>query len=478
MNPFRVARRMRCPNSLRLLLLASALALSMPAAPAVAQSIHEALGTAYSTNPTLQAARARLRATDENVPQALSGWRPTVSANANVGTADGSQRTGYNGPGVDTARTPRGGNLIVSQPLYRGGRTVAGTNRAENQVLADRARLLATEQEVLRNGVTTYVNVLRDSALLRLAQNNERVLARQLQATNDRFRVGEITRTDVAQNEARLASARSERETAEGNLQNSRASYTRVIGQAPGNLREPMPLGSPVRSRDEAVAVAANNNPAVIAAMFDERAAIDNVDLLWGELMPLLQLQGQAFNNLDPTLRGGYSRGAQATLNLTVPLYQQGAEYARIRQAKQQAQQVRAQLDDVRRGAQEAASQAWDNLQSRKATVESTRAAIRANEIALDGVQREALVGSRTTLDVLNAEQELLNSRVQLVRALRDLIVASYELAAATGRLTARDLGLQVDLYDAEAYYRSVRNKLFGTSVPGDPLRRNEPLGR
>lgn len=470
---------MRRPKSLPSLLLATTLlaaplAICLPAGGAAAQSIKEALAQAYSGNPTLQAARARLRATDENVPQALSGWRPTVSANANYGTADGTQRTGLpsTGGSVDTARNPRGANLTVSQPLYRGGRTVAGTNRAEAQVLAERARLLATEQDIMRQSVAGYVNVLRDSALLRLAQNNERVLARQLQATNDRFRVGEITRTDVAQNEARLAGARADREAAEGNLQNSRATYTRLIGEPPGNLREPMPLEPPVRSREEAINFASMNNPSVIAATFDERAAVENVDLLWGELMPLLQLQGQAFNNLDPSVRGGYSRGAQATLNLTVPLYQQGAEYSRIRQAKQQAQQARSVLEDTRRAAQEAASQAWDNLQSRRATVNSTREQIRANEIALDGVSREALVGSRTTLDVLNAEQELLNSRVNLVRALRDLIVASYELGSATGRLTARDLGLQVDFYDSEANYRAVRNSLIGTRVQGDPVRR------
>lgn len=465
---------MRHSTPLCSLLLATALAAALPSQAALAQSMREALAQAYVGNPTLQAARAKLRATDENVPQALSGWRPTVSANANIGVADGSSRTNLpsSGSAVDTARTPRGANLTVSQPLYRGGRTVSGTNRAEAQVLAERARLLATEQDIMRQAVAAYVNVLRDSALLRLAQNNERVLARQLQATNDRFRVGEITRTDVAQNEARLAGARAEREAAEGNLQNSRATYTRLIGEAPGNLREPLPLEPPVRSRDQAVAFAAQNNPSVIAATFDERAAVENVDLLWGELLPLLQLQGQAFNNLDPVVRGGYSRGVQATLNLTVPLYQQGAEYSRIRQAKQQAQQARAVLEDTRRAAQEAASQAWDNLQSRRATVNSTREAIRANEVALDGVSREALVGSRTTLDVLNAEQELLNSRVNLVRALRDLIVASYELGAATGRLTARDLGLQVDFYDSEANYRAVRNSLFGTRVSGDPLRR------
>ena len=465
---------MRHSTPLRPLLLATALAAALPSQAALAQSMREALAQAYVGNPTLQAARAKLRATDENVPQALSGWRPTVSANANIGVADGSSRTNLpsSGSAVDTARTPRGANLTVSQPLYRGGRTVSGTNRAEAQVLAERARLLATEQDIMRQSVAAYVNVLRDSALLRLAQNNERVLARQLQATNDRFRVGEITRTDVAQNEARLAGARAEREAAEGNLQNSRATYTRLMGEAPGNLREPLPLEPPVRSRDQAVAFAAQNNPSVIAATFDERAAVENVDLLWGELLPLLQLQGQAFNNLDPVVRGGYSRGVQATLNLTVPLYQQGAEYSRIRQAKQQAQQARAVLEDTRRAAQEAASQAWDNLQSRRATVNSTREAIRANEVALDGVSREALVGSRTTLDVLNAEQELLNSRVNLVRALRDLIVASYELGAATGRLTARDLGLQVDFYDSEANYRAVRNSLIGTRVSGDPVRR------
>lgn len=465
---------MRRFPAFRAALLASGLvcaAQSAPA-PASAQSLNEALAAAYAANPTLQAARARLRATDENVPQALANWRPQVTTGANIGVADGESRTGRAGTANDVSRTPRGANLTVSQPLYRGGRTVAGTNRAENQVLAERARLLATEQDVMRAGVNAYVNVLRDGAILRLTQNNERVLARQLQAARDRFRVGEITRTDVAQAEAALAGARADRETAEGNLQNSRAAYVRFIGAPPGNLREPSPLTAAARSREDAVSLAARNNPQVLAAVFDERAAIENVDLLWGELMPLLQLQGQAFNNLDPTVRGGFSRGAQATLNLTVPLFQQGAEYSRIRQAKQQAQQARSIVEDIRRQAQESASRAWDDLQSRRATVASTRAQILAQEVALDGVSREALVGSRTTLDVLNEEQRLLNARVALVRALRDLIVASYELAAATGRLTARDLALSVDFYDSEANYRAVRNAWVGTRVPDEPVRR------
>jgi outer membrane protein len=298
------------------------------------------------------------------------------------------------------------------------------------------------------------------------------VLTRQLQATNDRFRVGEITRTDVAQAEARLARARADREAAEGNLQNSRANYVRVIGAQPGALREPGPLATPVRSREEAISMAAGNNPNVIAANFDERAAIDNVDLIFGELLPSVSLQGQAFDNTDPSVRGGFSRGYQASAVLSVPIYQGGQEYSRVRQAKQQAQLARQVLDDTRRQSQEAASRAWDTLNTARAQVNSTRAQIRASEVALDGVSREALVGSRTTLDVLNAEQELLDARVSLVRALRDLVVASYALAAATGRLSARDLGLQVDFYDSDANYRAVRGRVVGTGVPGDPLRR------
>jgi outer membrane protein len=456
----------------RALLLAGAAFLALQATPAQAQSMTEALSEAYTNNPTLQAARARLRATDENVPQALSNWRPTVTAGANYGVADGESRTSRAGSATDTSRNPRGANLTVTQPLYRGGRTVAGTNRAEAQVLAERARLMATEQQVLSDGVNAYVNVLRDSALLRLNQNNERVLTRQLQATNDRFRVGEITRTDVAQAEARLARARADREAAEGNLQNSRANYVRVIGAQPGALREPGPLATPVRSREEAISMAAGNNPNVIAANFDERAAIDNVDLIFGELLPSVSLQGQAFDNTDPSVRGGFSRGYQASAVLSVPIYQGGQEYSRVRQAKQQAQLARQVLDDTRRQSQEAASRAWDTLNTARAQVNSTRAQIRASEVALDGVSREALVGSRTTLDVLNAEQELLDARVSLVRALRDLVVASYALAAATGRLSARDLGLQVDFYDSDANYRAVRGRVVGTGVPGDPLRR------
>jgi len=435
------------------------------AAPVSAQTLQEALANAYSNNPTLQTARAQLRATDENVPQALSGWRPTVILQGSAGYADGTSTNTRTGVRSDAERTPVTASATLSQPLYRGGRTQAATAQAENQVLAQRARLLATEQQVLLDTATAYVNVIRDQQVVRLNQNNVTVLQRQLQATNDRFRVGEITRTDVAQAESRLAGARADLATAQGNLQTSAATFARLVGAPPGRLTEPQPLRVPVTTQQR-VAEAALNNPNVVAARFDEAAARDNVDLQFGALLPQLSAQASAFRNDNSQSARTRATGSQATLNLSVPLYQGGAEHASVRQARQQAQQARQVVDDQRRVAIQQATAAWETYQAAQATVGSTRSQIRAAEIALDGVQREAIVGSRTTLDVLNQEQELLNARVALVRALANLVTASYSVAASVGRLTARDLQLPVQLYDDRAYYRAVRNRWFGTNDP------------
>jgi len=429
--------------------------------PASAQTLQDALALAYSNNPTLQAARAQLRSVDENVPQALAGWRPTVQLGGSVGTVDSETQTRRGTPN-STNRDPTSLNASVTQPLYRGGRTVSSTARAENQVLAQRARLLATEQQVLLDTVTAYVNVIRDQEEVRLNTNNEQVLMRQLQATNERFRVGEITRTDVAQAESRLAGARAARADAEGRLQTSRATFTRVVGEPPQRLTPPQPLRVPVEASPDAGRMAGQNNPNVIAALFDEAAARDFVDVQFSALMPQASVTAQGARNdfsADATRR---VTSNQATANLTVPLYQGGAEHAQVRQARQQMQQARQVLEDQRRLATQQATQAFESLQALRAQADANRAQIRAAEIALDGVQREAIVGSRTTLDVLNAEQELLNARVTLVRALANVITASHNLAVAVGRLTARDLNLPVPLYDAEAYYRQVRNRWAG----------------
>jgi len=448
------------------LLLGPLLAWSTPAG---AQTLQEALAQTYVNNPTLSTARAQLRVVDENVPQALAGWRPTVTLSGSAGYGEGTLRTrsvttrGERiGVTTDQDRTIGTVAATVTQPLYRGGRTVAATRRAENQVLAQRARLLATEQQVLQDAVSSYVNVIRFQEEVRLNLNNTQVLQRQLDATNERFRVGEITRTDVAQAESRLAGARATRADSEGQLQNARATFQRVIGLAPARLTAPQPLRPAARSQQDAAQVAALNNPAVVAALFDESAARDFIDVQLSVLLPQASLQAQAFRNDNQAILGQRTIGESVTATVTVPLYQGGSEYSAVRQARQDASRLRQVVDDQRRTASAQAIQAWETLGSARATVDSVRSQIRAAEIALDGVQREAVVGSRTTLDVLNAEQELLNARVSLVRALANVVTASHSVAQAVGRLTARDLALPVPLYDQEAYYKAVRDRWAG----------------
>ncbi len=453
------------------------------------RTLAEALAAAYANNPTLQASRAQLRATDENVPQALAGWRPTVVLSGTGGVGDGYSRTYLQTPTVDpiTGQTISGGRnsnqrvdrllgtaqATITQPIYSGGRTRASTNRAESQVMAQRGLLIAQEQQTFTDTVNAYVGVIQSQQILALNINNEQVLTRQLQATNDRFRVGEITRTDVAQAEAALAGATAQRQTSEGNVATARATYQRVVGYLPpADLVEPQPLKLPVRNQQEANTLAAANNPNVVSAQFNDAAARDAVDVAMSNLMPQLSVQGQAFQQNNATLPRSTNNGAQLVATLSVPLYQGGAEYSAVRQARQSEQQTRKQLDDARRVAIQQATQAWETLVAARSTAESTRSQIRANGIALEGVEREAIVGSRTTLDVLNAQQALLNSQVTLVQNLANLVTASYTVASAIGRLTARDLNLPVPIYDETAYYNAVRNKWFGlgdyaTDQPG-----------
>ena len=441
--------------------LASGSALAQP------RTLQDALSLAYLYNPTLQTSRAQLRATDEGVPQALAGWRPTVVVGAGYGYGFGSLRfngTGRNGGG--TSRENRDITTVtptITQPLFRGGQTRANTNQADNRVFAQRGRLIATEQQVFTNTINAYVNVIQTQQVLQLNINNEQVLARQLQATNDRFRVGEITRTDVAQAEAALAGARATRQTSEGNLQTARSNYRLYVGDLPDQLVEPQPIKLPIKNQNEATQLASQNNPNVIAAQFDDAASRDAIDVAFSQLMPQLSLQAQGGLTNGQTVVGQSTLGATVLLNASVPLYQGGAEYSRVRQARQTEQQARKTVDDQRRQAIQQATQSWETLVAARSTIESTRSQIRANQIALEGVQREAIVGSRTTLDVLNAEQLLLNSRVTLVQNLSNLVTASYSVAAAIGRLTARDLNLNVSMYDETAYYNAVRQRLFGT---------------
>jgi outer membrane protein len=445
------------------------------APPGTPHTLAEALAATYSTQPALLAERAKLRATDENVPQALSGWRPTVIMAGTTGYGDGMSRQ-FTSNGFINTRTDRlvgTAQATLTQPLYNGGKTPATINRAKNQVMAERATLIQQEQTSFTNVVTAYVGVIQAQQVLALNVNNEQVLAKQLQATNDRFRVGEITRTDVAQAEAALAGATAQRQTSEGNLQTARGTYQQVVGfLPPGDLVEPQPLSLPAKNEQDAIALAASNNPTVVAALFNDAAAKDAVDVAFAQLLPQVSFQGQMFQTDNSSLRSSQSNGYQALLQLSVPVYQGGQEYSAVRQAKQSEQQAAKLVDDARRTAVQNAVQSWETLVAAKAAANSTRAQIQANSIALEGVEREAIVGSRTTLDVLNAQQALLQSQVTLVQNLAQVVTASYQVAAAIGRLTARDLNLPVPLYDETAYYNAVKNKWVGlgdyaTGQPG-----------
>lgn len=463
-----IRRRSNFPfaNKLPRTALAAALvagALSFAPERAQAQDLADALIAAYTNNPTLAARRARLRATDEQVPQALSNWRPSVSITGSAGYE--RNKSTLRTPDRTQDRSPASVGVSVTQPLYRGGRTLAATEGAENSVRAERARLIDTEQDILLSAAIAYLNVFRDEAVLALNINNEKVLSRQLEATKDRFEVGEITRTDVHQAEARLAGATADRIRAEANLENSRANYENVVGlPAPKNLELPAEPGGLPAERHDAIKLAATRNPNVVAAEFDRKAGQNSVRQVKGELLPQIDVTASADRAYESSSDTGRIDAADVMLNLTIPIYQQGNVYSRLREAKQDLAELTRNIDQARRDAIEDATSAWENLQTARARVVSFSAQIEANVVALDGVEREAAVGSRTVLDVLDAEQELLDSRVGHTEAQRDERVAAFELAAAVGKMTAMDMKLAVDVYDPRNHYNEVRGKWVGGS--------------
>lgn len=438
--------------------LALGLALSATA-PASAQTLSEALALAYQTNPTLAADVDALRSTNEQLAQAQSGFRPSATASADFGFA-------YSDDGTDDdTLNPRSIGIDVSQPIYRGGRTLADIERARNVIRAQRGVLKTTEQAVLLEAVTAYMDVVRERAVLDLNINNESVLERQLQATRDRFDVGEVTRTDVSQAISRLSRATSARINADGSLASSVASYERVIGATPEDLDFPDMVPVLPTSLDESIAMAEAQNPAVTIAQFNERAANASVDLTSGELLPTVDLVGSVRRSLDRTSDGSRSTDASIIAQLAVPLYQSGSVYSRVRAAKHTANQQRVLIEESRRSSIEQAISSWEGLQAAQASTESFVREVEATRVALDGVQQEALVGSRTVLDVLDAEQEFLDAQVNLVSARRDEVVAAFQLLASVGQLTAADLQLPVEIYDVDADYDRTDGRFFGTGI-------------
>ena len=437
------------------------------AAQAEPISLNMALGLAYETNPQLDAERAHLRATDEGVAQANANWRPTINAVGEYGWQRYALGQNAFGPGTtgDLTEHPLEGQLTVSENIFRGGKTYAEVGRAKAIVRQGRAMLLDTEQQVLLNGVAAYMNVVRDTATVQLQENNVAVLQKQLDATTKQFDVGELTKTDVSQSQARLSGAQAQLTLARGVLASDRAVFEQVIGRAPETLEDEPALPKLPDTEAAAIDVATKLNPQEVAAREAERAVDLAVDDAIGSLSPQLSVQGQyQYSSGNPaTGLGSTTLHGMAVLGqVTVPIYQGGNEEASVRQAKELHSQAQLQIAQADRAVRASVQSAWDTYRSAEAAIASNKSQVAADEIAYQGVKQEEQVGGRTILDVLNAQQELLNAQVAVVSSERDAYVAAYQLLQATGQLTAHYLALNVKFYDPTEHYDSDANRWIG----------------
>lgn len=443
------------------LFVTAAIVLATLAGTARADSLNEALAAAYANNPTLNAERAATRVTDENVPQALSGYRPKVSGFGTVGSqrSDTTQATG-------TQNFATAG-ITITQPIFNGFQTVNNTKAAEAQVRAQREALRNTEQNVLLDAATAYMDVVRDQQILRLRESDVRFLEEQVRAANDRLSVGEGTRTDVAQSEARLASARSQVSLAEANLQSSIGTYRQVIGRDPKGVRGAKALvGVLPRTLEQAIAASRREHPAILSTQFSADAQSFVVQATEGELLPTVQLEGTVQRSWEDGLGAATGNSAQIVGRVNIPIYEGGQVYSRVRQAKELLGQRKIEVDVARDQVQAALVSAWGSLEAARAQVSAARSQVEASQLALEGVVEEQRVGQRTTLDVLNAQNEVTSAQISLTQAERDAVVASYSVMAASGRLSVTKLGLQVAAYKPEHHYTAVRDKWFGLRTP------------
>lgn len=439
--------------------------------------MESALAKAYQNNPQLNAQRAIVRQNDEGVTQALSGYRPTVSATASVARQYTNESgvippippnlpngVAYN---VQGYTTPYSLGVTGQQTLFNGERTANQVRKAESQVSAARETLRMMEESVLLSAATAYMDMSRDSANLEVQQNNLKVLQRTLKDTRNRFSAGQVTSTDVAQAEAQLAAGEASLHAAESTLMTTRANYRRLIGVEPANLAPAAPVDRLAPNKLEAaVAVGVAENPSVTAALYGVDVAQLQVKIAEGALWPTLALQGSVQQQNYPNILTPNLFLGTAQLNLTVPIYQGGAEYSAIRLDKEAVGQQRLNVDQVRDQTRANVVQAWGQLMAAKAEVEAAVRQNDASERALNGVRNEAQAGQRTTLDVLNAEQALVNARVSLITAQHDRVVASYSLLSAVGRLSAQELKLPVRIYDPMLHYQQVRDAWFGMRTP------------
>ena len=455
---------------LRNLTLCAVSALILNISPASAENLTEALSLAYNNNPTLNAARAQLRATDENVPQALSGYRPTISGSASA-TRSWSNSDYLTGSAANSQSTSTNLGLQVQQILYRGNRTKNGVLQAEAAIKAAREDLISTEQNVLYNVATAYMDILQNQAILELRKQNVEFLQEQVRSARDRYAVGETISTDVSQAEARLSAAISQVRAAEANLASSRANYQMLVGKAPTTLVAGYAVDnlSP-NNLNAAIDEGISSHPSVLAAQHAVDTAFYEVKINEGALLPTVSVTGNAgrswSNNISNSNLDGATNSASIVGQINVPFYSGGVNHSRIRQAKESLGTARIRLDLARDQIRANIVSAWSALQASVPSITAAQAQVRASRLATSGVIEEQRVGQRTLLDVLNSQAELISARIALVQAQRNRIVASFQLAASVGNLSAENLKLKVDRYDPTQHYDAVRDKWVGLRTP------------
>ncbi len=434
--------------------------------PASAFSLKDALEAAYSNNPTLNSARAQLRSVDENVPLAKSAGRPQI-----FGSVDTSAQRYYSPLSGNIHTESFGIGLTLQQTLFRGYRTQNSIKQAKSAVQAQRQSLRSTEQDVLLDAAAAFMNVIRDTAIVNLRRSDLEFLVQQVQAARDRFDVGEGTRTDVSQAEARRSAAQSALNLAMANVNASRAIFEQVVGVKPASLATRRAINENwlPRSLNGALESGLGGHPAVLAATHNIDAAIYNAKVIEGELLPTVTLEAgveHRNNNSNSLSTASRIQSGSITGRVTIPLYQGGGVSARVRQAKEDLGYARLQADVLRDQVRAAVVAAWGSHQAAEASIIAARAQVAASQIALNGVLEEQKVGQRTTLDVLDSQRELVDARVSLVTAERDRIVAAYNLLSASGRLSANHLGLSVRYYNPKEHYEKVEDKWFGLRTP------------
>ncbi len=455
-------RRLRAKSTFGLAVAVAFGALIAGAGAVNAESMSSALVSAYMNNPTLRAERARQRQTDEQVSQALSGWRPTIIASGDAGHTDVEGSPSF----ADSETEPHGASVRLTQPIFRGFQTVNGTSEAEASIAAGQQTLLVVEQTVLLDAVTAYMDVMRDARIVQLREENAGILSEQLRGAEARLNVGDLNQTDVAQARARLSQSQSDLATARSNLASSRAAYVRVIGNTPAGLSVPPALTEMLPSSlDQAIQIAETRNPTLLASRYNEESSLFAVEVAIGELLPTLDFIAEYSHREDVSTTVNNTDTWSVSGSLSVPLYQSGSEHSRVREAKHLNSQRLLQIQEAMRSVREDVVVSWNQLIAARESIRSDKDQVEANEIAFRGIQQENLVGLRTILDVLDINEDLINSRILYEGSKRDEVVAGYRLLSAIGSLTALYLELPVPVYDPTVNLEQVRYQLFGIGV-------------